>query len=101
MMIVHVQIQVKPDALEAFRQATIANASESVKEPGIAHFDFLQHADDPTRFLLVEIYRTPEAALDHKKTPHYETWRDTVAGMMAEPRSSVKYSNIFPEDHGF
>ena len=101
MIIVHVHIHVKPDCVVAFRQATIANASQSVKEPGIARFDVIQQADDPTRFVLVEVYRTPEAPAQHKETAHYLTWRDTVAEMMAVPRTSVKYANIFPEDAGW
>ncbi|HUD99859.1 MAG TPA: putative quinol monooxygenase [Bryobacteraceae bacterium] len=101
MLIVHIHIHVKPDAVEAFRQATIANARESVKEPGIARFDFVQQADDPARFVLVEVYRTPAAPAAHRETAHYQTWRDAVAGMMAEPRNRVEYVNIFPSDEGW
>ena len=96
MLIVHVHVHVKSEAVEAFKRATLANAQASVKEPGIARFDVLQHQDDPTRFVLIEIYRTPEAPAAHKETAHYLTWRDAVAPMMAEPRSSVKFSNVFP-----
>jgi autoinducer 2-degrading protein len=98
MLIVHVHIHVKADAVEPFRAATIENARNSVQEPGIARFDVVQQADDPTRFVLVEAYRTAEAAAQHKDTTHYQVWRDTVAGMMAEPRSSVKFSNVCPSD---
>ncbi len=98
MLVVHVHVRVKPEYAEAFRRATIANANESIKEPGIARFDFVQQQDDPTRFVLVEAYRTPEAPAAHKETPHYQTWRDAVAPMMAEPRTSVKFQNLFPED---
>ncbi len=98
MLVVHVHVHVKPECVEAFRQATIENASNSVREPGIARFDVIQQADDPTRFVLVECYRTPQAPAAHKETAHYAAWRDAVADMMAEPRSSVKYGNIFPED---
>jgi (4S)-4-hydroxy-5-phosphonooxypentane-2,3-dione isomerase len=101
MLIVHVHIEVKPESVEAFRQATVANARESVKEPGIARFDFLQQADDPTRFTLVEVYRTAEAPARHRETAHYLTWRDTVAEMMAEPRLRMQYANIFPGDEGW
>ena len=101
MLTVHVHVHVKTDCVEAFRQATIANASQSVKEPGIARFDVIQQADDPTRFVLVEVYRTSEAPAQHKETAHYLIWRDTVADMMAEPRTSVKYANVFPEDAGW
>lgn len=101
MQIVHVNVQVKPEFVEAFRQATIENARNSVQEPGIARFDVIQQEGDPTRFVLVEVYRTPDDPARHKQTAHYQTWRDTVADMMAEPRSSVKYINIFPQDDGW
>ena len=98
MLVVHVQVHVKPEAVEAFQQATLANARESIKEPGIAGFDVVQQQDDTTRFVLVEAYRTAEAPVAHKETKHYAVWRDTVANMMAEPRTSVKYVNVFPQD---
>ena len=97
MLVVHVQVKVKPEAVEAFKQATIANARESIKEPGIARFDMMQQQDDPAKFVLVEAYRTVEATAAHKETRHYQVWRDTVAPMMAEPRSSVKYTHVFPD----
>ena len=97
MLIVHVHIRVKPDHVEAFKRATLANALESVKEPGIAGFDVLQQQDDATRFVLVEAYRTAQAPAAHKETNHYQLWRDAVAPMMAEPRSSTKFANVFPE----
>ncbi len=98
MLIVHVHVHVKPEAVEAFKTATVENARNSIKEPGIARFDVVQQQDDPTRFVLVEAYRTPQAPAAHKETPHYQTWRDAVAPMMAEPRASVKFTNLFPED---
>ena len=98
MFIVHVDVHVKPDCVEAFREATLANARSSVGEPGIARFDVCQDLADPTRFVLVEAYRTPEDPAKHKETAHYAAWRDAVADMMAEPRSSTKYCNAFPED---
>jgi len=101
MLIVHVQIHVKPDFVEAFRRSTIANARQSVKEPGIARFDLLQQADDPTRFILEEAYVDAGALSKHRETEHYLTWRNTVAEMMAEPRVRVEYANIFPGDEGW
>ena len=101
MLIVHVHVLVKPECVEAFRQATLENGRQSVLEPGIARFDVVQQEDDPTRFVLVEAYRTPEAPARHKETAHYATWREAVAPMMAEPRRSVKYRNAFPEDAGW
>jgi (4S)-4-hydroxy-5-phosphonooxypentane-2,3-dione isomerase len=98
LLIVHVHVHVKPECVEAFTAATLANAQASVREPGIARFDVVQQSDDPTRFVLVEVYRTPAAPAAHKETAHYATWRDTVAPMMATPRTSVKFSNAFPDD---
>jgi autoinducer 2-degrading protein len=98
MLIVHVHVKVKPDQVEAFLAATLANAQASRNEPGIARFDVLQQSDDPTCFVLSEAYRTPEAPEAHKRTSHYATWRDTVADMMAEPRRGVKFANIDPPD---
>ncbi len=101
MLIVHVHVRVKPEHVERFREATIANARASRDEPGVARFDAIQQADDSTRFVLVEVYRTPEASAAHKETAHYQKWRDTVAPMMAEPRTSVRYLNVFPGDEGW
>jgi autoinducer 2-degrading protein len=98
MLIVHVHIHLKPEHIDPFKQATLANARASIQEPGIARFDVLQQPDDPTRFVLVEAYRTADAPAAHKETKHYQTWRDTVAPMMAEPRTSVKFTNLFPPD---
>jgi len=101
MLIVHVHAHVKPEFIEAFREATVKNARNSVQEPGIARFDVIQQADDPSRFILVEVYRTAQAPARHKEMAHYQAWRDRVAAMMAEPRASVKYSNLFPADEGW
>jgi quinol monooxygenase YgiN len=98
MHIVHVHVHVKPEFIEGFRQATLENARNSVKESGNVRFDVIQQADDPTRFVLIEIYRTAEASAAHKEKPHYKLWRDAVMKMMAEPRQGVRYTNIFPED---
>ena len=101
MLVVHVHVRVKPESVEEFRQATIENARCSVQEPGIARFDVVVQQDDATQFVLVEIYRTPEAAAAHKETAHYAKWRDAVAPMMAGPRQSVKYNAVFPDLQGW
>ena len=101
MLVVLVYVHVKPESVDAFKAASLDNASHSVREPGIARFDVIQQADDPTRFVLVEAYRTVEATTAHKATEHYARWRDTVADMMAEPRTSTKYANVFPDDEGW
>jgi len=98
MHIVHVHVHVKPEFVEAFKQATLANASHSVKETGNVRFDVIQQMDDPTRFVLIEMYQTAEASAAHKETAHYKLWRDAVMKMMAEPRQGIRYTNIFPED---
>jgi quinol monooxygenase YgiN len=98
LLIVHVHVHVKPEHVEAFKIATLANARASRQEPGIARFDVCQQADDPTRFVLVEVYRHAGAPAAHKETAHYAAWRDAVAPMMAEPRQSAKFGNVFPED---
>ena len=101
MLIVHVHVHVLPEFIEEFRVATVENARNSVQEEGIARFDVIQQTDDPTRFVLVEVYRTGDAPARHKETQHYAIWRDTVAQMMAEPRTSLKFTNVFPEDEGW
>ncbi|HVN04796.1 MAG TPA: putative quinol monooxygenase [Bryobacteraceae bacterium] len=98
MLIVQVHVTVKSEFVEAFRKATLVNASQSVTEPGIVRFDVLRQKDNPAHFVLFEVYRTPDAVAKHKETPHYLTWRDAVAGMMALPRTRVEYENVFPED---
>jgi quinol monooxygenase YgiN len=101
MLVVHIQVKVKPESVEAFRQATIENARASVQEPGIARFDVVQQQDDTTRFVLVEAYRTPEAVTAHRATTHYAKWRDTVEPMMAAPRERVLYDSVFPDPQGW
>jgi quinol monooxygenase YgiN len=98
MLIVHVHVHVKPEHIEAFKTATLANAQASIHEPGIARFDVIQQVDEPTRFVLVEVYRDIPATVAHKETSHYAMWRDTVATMIASPRTSVKFTNLFPAD---
>jgi quinol monooxygenase YgiN len=98
MQIVMVYVHVKSQSLGAFIKATLENARESIKEPGIERFDVIQQEDDPTRFILVEVYKTADAPAAHKETAHYALWRDTVAEMMSDARQGVKYKNLFPED---
>jgi len=101
MFIVHVFVHVKADRVQAFKQASLENARNSLQEPGIARFDVCQQQDNPTHFVLVEVYRTAEDPAKHKETAHYQKWRDMVADMMAEPRSSVKYQNLYPDEQGW
>lgn len=101
MLVVHVHAYVHPEMVEEFKAATVTNAANSVQEPGIARFDVVQDNDDPTHFVLVEVYRTPEAPAAHKETAHYAAWRDAVAPMMAKPRTAVRFAYIFPADAGW
>ncbi|HOM99465.1 MAG TPA: antibiotic biosynthesis monooxygenase [Acidobacteriota bacterium] len=98
MIVIHVHSHVKPEFVVEFREATLRNARASLEEPGVIRFDVLQQEADPTRFLLVEIYRTAQDPTRHKEPPHYLDWRDTVAPMMAEPRHSVRYQAVFPAE---
>ena len=99
MLIAHVRIHVRPEFVDAFRDATVENARNSIQEPGIARFDVVQQINDPTRFVLVEVYHDETASKAHKETPHYAKWRDAVAPMMAETRASEKFTNLFPYDN--
>jgi quinol monooxygenase YgiN len=101
LIVVHVHARVKPEGIQAFRAASIENSRESLKEAGVARFDVVQSADDPTRFVLVEAYRSPEAPAAHKATAHYARWRDAVADLMAEPRTAQRYVNVAPDDGGW
>lgn len=101
MFIVHVFVHVRPEHVEGFKKTSLENASNSVQEPGVARFDVIQQNDDPNRFVLVEVYRTPDDPARHKETAHYQKWRDTVAEMMAEPRSAIKFTNVFPDENGW
>jgi autoinducer 2-degrading protein len=101
MLIVHVFVHVKPDQVQAFETATIENARNSVREPGIARFDVIRQQDDQTRFVLVEVYRTAQDPAKHKETAHYNKWRDTVTDMLAEERSRIIYTNVFPDEEGW
>ena len=97
MHIVHVHVHVKPEFVEAFKQATLENATKSIQEAGNVRFDILQQSEAPTKFVLVEIYRTADASAAHKETAHYKLWRDAVMKMMEEPRQGIRYANIFPQ----
>ena len=101
MLIVLVYVHVKPNCIQAFQKITTENARNSILEPGIARFDVIQQADDPARFVLIEVYRDVDAPAKHKETPHYLAWRDQVTDLMAEPRYSLKYTNIFPDESGW
>ena len=101
LLIIEVSVHVKPDAVEAFRAATLANARASFREPGIARFDVLADREDPTRFVLIEVYRTADAPAAHRATAHYAAWRDAVADLMAEPRTRREFTNLFPEADGW
>jgi quinol monooxygenase YgiN len=101
MLVVLVHVRVKPESIEAFKAATVENARESLKEPGVARFDVLEQSEEPGRFVLVEAYRSADAPARHKATAHYAKWRDTVESMMAEPRTGIRHEALFPDDASF
>ncbi len=96
MFIIHVYINVKTDSVEAFKAATLLNARLSLLERGVLRFDVVQDAENPCKFVLVEIYRDAAANAAHKETPHYAAWNETVAAMMAEPRTRTKFNALLP-----
>ena len=98
MLVVHVHARVRPERVEDFLAATLVNARASLAEPGVLRFDVIQDQADPEHVVLVEVYRDDDAPAAHKLTPHYAAWRDSVAGMMAAPRASTRYSVVFPAD---
>jgi autoinducer 2-degrading protein len=100
MLIVHVHVRVRPGRIADFLAATLVNARASLGEPGVLRFDVIQDDEDPGHVVLVEVYRDAEAAVAHKQEPHYATWRDTVAEMMAQPRASTRFSAVFPAGSG-
>ena len=101
MLVVMVEVRVKPEAVEEFKRATLTNAQKSLEEPGVARFDVLERSDDRTRFVLVEVYRDADAPARHKQTAHYAAWRDAVESMTAAPRHSTKFANVFPDENGW
>jgi len=101
MLIVQVNVLVKPDGVDAFIAATLKNAAASLTEPGIARFDVIRDAQAPNHFVLVEVYRDAAAPAEHKVTNHYAEWRDAVADLMQQPRTSVRFENTFPNDNGW
>lgn len=101
MFIVHVHVSVKADCIDAFIEASLENAKNSIQEPGVARFDVVQQQDDPAKFVLVEVYRTSKDPAKHKETAHYAKWRDTVADMMSEPRQGIKFNSLFPDENGW
>ena len=98
MQIVHVHLKVKPEFIDQFIELTLDNASNSRQEPGNLRFDFFQQADDPTRFVLTEIYESEEAAGLHKDTAHYLRWRETAPDMLDEPRYAHRFNSLFPDE---
>ena len=102
MLIVHVHVHVKAESVADFRQATMKRTpARAFRSPASRASTWCEQQDDATRFVLIEVYRTPEAAAAHKETAHYAKWRDAVAPMMAEPRQSVKYNAVFPDPQGW
>jgi (4S)-4-hydroxy-5-phosphonooxypentane-2,3-dione isomerase len=101
MLILQVQAKVRPEFVADFKAATIENSRSSLAEPGIARFDVLQNEEDPTRFALIEAYRSRDAIAAHKLTPHYHAWVEAVTPMLAEPRTRAWWTNVHPDDAGW
>ena len=97
MLVVCIHVHVKPEGREAFIEASLENARNTIQEPGNLRFDVIQQVDDPNRFLLYEVYRDEDGMKAHKETAHYARWRDAVAPLMAEDRCGVRHVSLFPE----
>jgi autoinducer 2-degrading protein len=91
-----IDVYVREQNLEAFRDATLKNRDGSIREPGVLRFDVLQDEAEPAHFVLFEVYRDEKATLDHKETDHYQIWRQAVELMMARPRSATACSVVAP-----
>ncbi|MBB6482091.1 antibiotic biosynthesis monooxygenase [Spirochaeta isovalerica] len=98
MVVYCVNVFVKQENIQAFIEATEVNHRETRKEPGNLRFDVIQHDEDKSRFMLYEVYKSPEAVAAHKETDHYLSWRNTVAPFMAKDREGVRFSPLFPEE---
>lgn len=98
MIVIHVDIHVKAEQRQAFIEAALANARQSILEPGVIRFDIIQREEDPDRFMLVEVYRDEAAIEAHKQSGHYLAWREQVTDMMAEPRTHARYRALFPPE---
>lgn len=98
MLILEVNINVKPDQVDAFITATIQNCQNSRKEAGVLRFELYQDAENPAHFTLLEVYRDAAAQASHKQTGHYEQWRLAAEPLMSEPRRRTLYKNISPSD---
>ncbi|MBR9999988.1 MAG: antibiotic biosynthesis monooxygenase [Cyclobacteriaceae bacterium] len=98
MIVTFVHVWVKEDRINDFIQATLSNHSKSVREAGNLRFDVLQDSNDPAKFVLYEAYESDAAAADHKDTPHYLHWKETVADWMLKPREGIKHRIIAPAD---
>ena len=101
MHILIVHARVKAEFIDAFKEATIVNAQNSAREPGVARFDFMQQQDDPSKFVLYEVYRDADAPAKHKETAHYNAWVEKVTDMFEEPRTRALYTNVFPPDRSW
>lgn len=91
MRILIVNIEVKEECIDDFIAATRANVAASLREPGVARFEFFRDEDDRRRFVLIEVYRDDEGQARHRETEHYKTWKDKVEPMMASPRTRAAY----------
>jgi autoinducer 2-degrading protein len=101
MYVVSVTVQVKPEHVAAFLEASLENARQTRREPGNVRFDVSRAEEDVGRFLLYEVYRTKNDFASHQQTAHYLKWREAVAPWMAQPRQGVRHHSLFPPETEF
>ena len=96
MVVTCVHVSVKAEHIDDFIKATRINHEASIRESQNMRFDVLQDPNDPSKFILYEAYASADGAAAHRETPHYLTWRETVASWMAEPRKGISYTVVAP-----
>lgn len=91
-----VEINVKPDMIDAFLKVFLDNHIGALKEPGNLRFDVLQDEEIPTRFYIYEAYTDQTAVAAHKKTPHYLRCVEALEGIMTGPRKKTSFKGVYP-----
>ena len=105
MIVLMVQLNVDPERLDQFMEASKDVARASVhNEPGCRRFDIVQDENVPTRVAFTEIFDDEAAVYAHPRFEHYPKWRAATAdGSLAQgqwERVLVrKCQSVFPDDN--
>lgn len=75
-----VTFHIKPENADQFCARVLQQAADSVqKEPGCFQFDVLRDESNQNIFFLYETYANAAALDDHRQTPHFANFSQTVA----------------------